>query len=121
MNDVFGLDISEGAIANLLVRIEDRLTTTVADIVTRIRQARTLGSDETSARVNGVNQWEWTFQNDEVCLHVIRPSRGADVMQAVLAGHCPQVWVSDLFSAQKTHPAQEWQVRSLVAGLSVWH
>jgi transposase len=24
--------------------------------------------------VNGQQQWEWVFQNREVCLHVIRPS-----------------------------------------------
>jgi transposase len=110
MNEVFGLEISEGAIANLLFRVKQQLSTTVNGIVTRLRQARMIGSDETSARVNGVNQWEWTFQNDEVCLHVIRPSRGGDVIREVLAGHRPEVWISDLFSAQKTHPAEDWQV-----------
>jgi transposase len=57
-----------------------------------------------------VNQWEWVFQNDDVCLHVIRPSRSGDVIEEVLAGHCPEVWMSDLFSAQKIHPAEAWQV-----------
>jgi transposase len=106
MKEVFGLEISEGAIANLLLHVKQQLSATVNGIVTRLRQARVIGSDETSARVNGVNQWEWTFQNDEICLHVIRPSRGGDVMTEVLAGHCPEVWISDLFSAQKTHPAE---------------
>jgi transposase len=110
MKEVFGLEISEGAIANLLLHVKQQLSTTVNGIVTRLRQARVIGSDETSARVNGVNQWEWTFQNDQICLHVIRPSRGGDVMTEVLAGHCPEVWISDLFSAQKTHPAEDWQV-----------
>lgn len=41
---------------------------------------------------------------------MIRPSRGAEVIFEVMAEHCPDVWVSDLFSAQKNHPAQEWQV-----------
>lgn len=110
MKEVFGLEISEGAIANLLQHVKQQLSTTVNGIVTRLRQARVIGSDETSARVKGVNQWEWTFQNDEICLHVIRPSRGGDVMTEVWAGHCPEVWISDLFSAQKTHPAEAWQV-----------
>jgi transposase len=110
MQEVFGLAISEGAIANLLLRVKQQSSSTVNGIVTRLRQARVIGSDETSARVKGVNQWEWTFQNDEICLHVIRPSRGGDVMTEVLAGHCPHVWISDLFSAQKTHPAEDWQV-----------
>jgi transposase len=110
MQEVFGLEISEGGIANLLRQVKQELDTTVNGIATRLRQARVIGSDETSARVQGINQWEWVFQNDELCLHVIRPSRGADVMREVLAGHRPEVWVSDLFSAQKTHPAEDWQV-----------
>jgi len=67
-------------------------------------------SDETSARVNGKNQWEWVFQNQEVCLHLIRPSRGQQVIDEVMDGHKPEIGVSDLFSAQKNHPAEQWQV-----------
>ena len=50
------------------------------------------------------------FQNDDLCFHIIRPSRGDDVIQEVMGNHQPEVWVSDLFSSQKTHPAQKWQV-----------
>ena len=31
-------------------------------------------------------------------------------MDEVLQGHRPQVWVSDLYSAQRNHPAEQWQV-----------
>jgi transposase len=110
LGEVFGLEISEGAIANLLLRVKEQLQSEVAGIVQRLRSSRLVCSDETSARVNGKNQWEWVFQNDQVCLHVIRPSRGGDVIREVMAEHRPQVWVSDLFSAQKTHPAEDWQV-----------
>ncbi len=60
--------------------------------------------------MNGKNQWEWVFQNDQVCLHVICPTRGKTVIDSVMAGHQPQIWVSELFSAQAAHPAQDWQV-----------
>jgi len=110
MANLYGLSISEGAIANLLQRVQTQLETPVARIVDRLRQARLVGSDETGARVNGKTQWEWVFQNEQVCLHVIRPSRGKAVIDAVMAGHRPQVWVSDLFSSQAAHPAQDWQV-----------
>jgi len=103
--DVFGLEMSEGAIANLLLRVKGQLQTEVDGILAALRSARLVGSDETSARVNGKNQWEWVFQNEQVCFHIIRPSRGGDVITEVMADHRPQVWVSDLFSAQKTHPA----------------
>ena len=40
---------------------------------------------------------------------MIRPCRGAKVVEEVMAGHRPQFWVSDLYSAQQNH-AKEWQV-----------
>lgn len=110
MQSVFGLKISQGAIANLFLRVKEQLKATVDDLVVRLRQSSVIGSDETSARVNGRNQWEWVFQNREVCMHVIRPSRGSEVIEEVLGGHQPEVWVSDLFSAQRKHPAPQWQV-----------
>ena len=107
---VCGLHISEGALANLFHGIKARLDHRVAEILTRLRSSRLICSDETSARVNGRNQWEWVFQNAEVCVHVIRPSRGQKVIQEVLGAHRPTVWVSDLYSAQQQHPAEQWQV-----------
>lgn len=110
MSDLYSLTLSEGAIANLLQRVQVQLTTPVDKIVERLRCARLVGSDETGARVNGKTQWEWVFQNDQVCLHVIRPSRGKAVIDSVMAGHRPQIWLSDLFSSQAAHPAEDWQV-----------
>ncbi len=110
LSEVFGLEISEGGIANLLTRVKGQLETEVDGILEVLRSARLVCSDETSARVNGKNQWEWVFQNETVCFHIIRPSRGANVIEAVMESHRPKIWVSDLFSAQKTHPAESWQV-----------
>lgn len=110
MRELYGLSLSQGAIANLLQRVQVQLDPPIAQIVERLRRARLVGSDETGARVNGKTQWEWVFQNNQVCLHVIRPSRGKAVIDAVMAGHQPQIWVSDLFTAQAAHPAHDWQV-----------
>jgi transposase len=107
---VYGVPISEGALANLFRRVKGRLDDRVAEILTRLRSSRLIGSDETGARVNGRTQWEWVFQNAEVCVHVIRPSRGHGVIQEILGEHRPTIWVSDLYSAQKKHPAEQWQV-----------
>ena len=108
--DVFGLTISEGGIANVLSRVKTKLAPEVEGILGVLRTAAWVWGAETSARVDGKNQWEWVFQNDQLCLHVIRPSRGADVITEVMGNHQPDVWVSDLYSAQKTHPAAQWQV-----------
>jgi len=110
MAELYGLTLSEGAMANLLRRTHASLAAPISQIQARLRQSRLVCSDETSARVQGKNQWEWVFQNEQVCLHVIRPSRGKVVIDEAMAHHRPQVWVSDLFSAQKAHPAEHWQV-----------
>ena len=108
--EVFGLSISHGALGNLFKRSQAELAPEVNAILTRLQGSRLIASDETSARVSGNNQWEWVFQNEQVCLHVIRPSRGAQVIDEVMQEHQPEVWVSDLFSAQANHPAKAWQV-----------
>ncbi|MEY2984504.1 MAG: hypothetical protein RLZZ568_1121, partial [Cyanobacteriota bacterium] len=110
MGELYGLKISEGAIASLLKRAKRKLEMPVERILARLQSADMVGSDETSARVNGKNWWEWVFQNEQVCFHVIRPSRGKKVIEEVMDGHNPTTWVSDLFSAQKAHPGENWQV-----------
>ncbi|MEG5139903.1 transposase, partial [Microcoleus sp. A6-C6] len=87
--EVFGIKISEGAIANLLVKVKTSLDDEVTQILQRLRRAKLICSDETSARVNGQWEWEWVFQNQDVCLHVIRPSRASGVMYEVLGEHRP--------------------------------
>ncbi len=106
---LFGLEISQGAIANIFQRVKGQLTKPVESILTRIQSSRIVCSDETSARVNGKNSWEWVFQNKQYAYHVIRPSRGAKVVGEVMDGHRPTYWASDLYSAQKNH-GEKWQV-----------
>jgi transposase len=110
MEEVFHIQISQGAIANLLTRVREKLQNPVRQILERLQQSRLVCSDETSARVEGKTQWEWVFQNERVCLHVIRASRGSQVIADVFPQTRPQIWVSDLYSAQCTHGAPQWQV-----------
>jgi len=110
LKEVFNLSISEGAIANLLSRVKARLAAPLDEIQSRLQYSALICSDETSARVQGKTEWEWVFQNPDVCFHVICPSRGANVIYAVLGEHTPTTWVSDMFSAQRCHPGQQWQV-----------
>jgi transposase len=88
--------ISEGALANLFQGVKIRLDQRVEEILTRLRSSRLICSDETGARVHGRTPWEWACQNAEVCVHVIRPSRGHGVIRQVLGDPRPTVWVSDL-------------------------
>jgi len=107
--DLFGLVISEGALDALFKRAKPSFDAEVAAILSRLRRSRVVYSDETSVRVGGKTWWNWVFGNDEVVLHVIRPSRGREVVDQVLDGHRPAIWVSDLLGSQQGH-AEEWQI-----------
>ena len=107
--ELFGLAISEGALDAAFRQGKLQVDADVARILARLRCARVVCSDETSVRVAGRTCWNWVFQNSEVVIHVVRNSRGADVVREVLDGHRPALWVSDLYSAQQGH-AEEWQI-----------
>jgi transposase len=107
--DLFGLEISEGAIANMFARTNGAFSDEVAAITDDLRQAEVVASDETGARVQGRTWWQWLFCSTSAVVHHIAPSRGKAVVREVLGAHIPAVWVSDRFSAQKGHGA-DWQV-----------
>src|ERR1035437_4790282 len=107
--DLFDLRISEGALDAAFRRARPQFDADVAAILARLRRARVIYSDETGVRIDGSGCWNWVFQNAEVVIHVVRRSRGADVVAEVLGGHRPALWVSDLYGAQQGH-AEHWQV-----------
>jgi transposase len=109
MLEVFGLTVSEGALDAMFQRSKNCLDAEVSAVLARLRRARVIYSDETGVRVNGKGHWNWVFQNTEVVIHVIRNSRGAGVVDEVMDGHRPVIWVSDLYGAQRGH-ADAWQV-----------
>jgi transposase len=95
-DDLYGLKISQAAMANLFQRVKPSFDAQFSAILARLRQSRIDCSDETGAPVKGRNAWEWVFQNDEVCVHVIGNSRAKAVAEEVMDGHGPAIWVSDL-------------------------
>lgn len=109
MGEVFGVTISEGAIANILARAGRRFLDEAAAIAGTVRASPVICSDETSARVEGRNWWEWVFVGEKAVLHHIVPSRAKAVVSDLMDGASPLVWVSDLYGAQQGH-GKDWQV-----------
>jgi transposase len=50
---LFGLTISQGAIANVLARVGEAITAPAERIAAEVRASQVIASDETSARVKG--------------------------------------------------------------------
>lgn len=108
--DWFGLRVSEGAIANALRRVAERLAPQAATIREQVRASPVIGSDETSARVNGQTWWQWVFQTPTATYHVIAPRRNGAVVEAFQAGTATGTWVSDLWKPQLNALAARHQV-----------
>src|ERR671933_1086205 len=107
---VFGLRISEGAIAAALARLAIRAGPEVTAIREAVRASPAINSDETGVRVDGRNWWHWVFQVPTASYHVIAPSRGSDVVMGFLGDARPEVWGSDAFPTQFAAPARQHQL-----------
>jgi transposase len=105
---LFGLTISQGAIANMLARVGEALRTPADRIAAEVRQSEVIASDETSARVKGKTWWQWTFGCATAVYFVMAETRGKCVPTAFLDGAKPKMWLSDRLPAQCRH-AEEHQ------------
>jgi transposase len=100
MSDLLGLEISEGALANMLEASGDAFARQTSLIRDRLLSGTILQSDETSARVGNKTWWTWVFHNGDSACFLIRPSRGKAVVGEFLGAVRPDFWVSDRLGAQ---------------------
>jgi transposase len=100
---LFGLTISQGAIANMLARVGKAVEAPAERIAAEVRASETIASDETSARVKGKTWWQWTFGCATAVAFVMAETRGKSVPTAFLAGARPKMWLSDRLPAQCKH------------------
>ena len=106
MDEVFGVTISEGAIANILARAEAPMIVAAEKIAQTVRASPVICSDETSARVDGKNWWQWVLLSSTAVYHLITDSRAAVVVTGFLQGATPEIWVADRYGGQNGHGAQ---------------
>ena len=103
LDEVFGLKVSQGALANMLKRSHEPFEIAKQDIIGDLRQAETVASDETGIRIEGLNGYQWVFISDQAIVHEAQLSRGAQVVRDIMGDHRPKIWLSDGYSAQQKH------------------
>jgi len=106
LDEVFGVTISEGTIANLLARAEAPMIAAAETIAEQIRASPVVASDETSARVKGKTWWQWVLLSSTAIYHLIADSRSGQVVTDFLRGVKPEIWVADRYAGQNGHGAQ---------------
>lgn len=110
LKEVFDLELSDGGQACILERAGDAAQPLAETIRQAVRQSRTVGSDETSARKDGQNWWQWVFRSEHGVYHLIRPSRGEDVIQEMMGEWRVSTWVCDCWAPQLKAPAERFQL-----------
>ena len=110
LSDLFGLEISEGALANILHDSAPAFETQANAIKRHLLSGSVLQSDETSARVGKRTFWTWVFHHADSACFVTVASRGKKVVEAFLGDIRPEVWVSDRFGAQMGWARTDHQV-----------
>ena len=76
LNDVFGVPIRAGTIANNVKEFAHKSKATLHEIAQRLKHSTILHCDETSIRVNGKKQWLHTASDGEATYNTIHPRRG---------------------------------------------
>jgi transposase len=101
--DAFGLSVSEGALMNMFIRSHPRFEIEAEKAKAILRAARVVASDETGVRIEGTNSYHWVFHCKDAVVHQPDYSRAARVVDEMMGGHVPEVWISDRYSAQQSH------------------
>jgi transposase len=110
LRDLFGTVLSEGGEVAILERAGAAAQPEAEAIGEQVRQSAVIGSDETSARVNGRNWWEWVFESLAGEYHLIVPSRGQDVIDTFMGERRAEVWRCDCWKPQLNAPADQHQI-----------
>lgn len=110
LGELHGVTLSEGAVAAILKRGGQQAQPVAEQIKQQVITSQVVKSDETSARVQGRNWWQWVFLSDAGVYHTIVPTRGAAEIAAVMGSFCVEVWVCDCFGSQLKAPAKVFQL-----------
>jgi transposase len=110
LDEIFGLTLSEGGAVSIVERAGKAAEGEAEAIGEQVRQSKVIGSDETSARVHGKNWWQWVFVGQNCEYHLIKPSRGSNVVKEFMRECEAEVWVCDCWKAQLNAPARKHQI-----------
>jgi transposase len=109
-SDLLGLEISEGALVNMLDDSKQAFARAASLIRARLLAGTILQSDETSVRVGKRTWWTWVFHHAEDACFVIHPNRSRAVVEQFLGEHRPDFWVSDRLASQMGWAKKDHQV-----------
>jgi transposase len=98
-DQLFGISLTRGACAQIVLRASRRLRPAYAAIEERLSQSATITPDETGWRVGGQPAWLHGWVGDDVTCYVIGPQRSADALAGVIGWDWTGVLIHDGFAS----------------------
>jgi transposase len=107
--DMFGLEISEGALVNILKAGQAAFSEQTDRFKTDLAAGTVIASDETGMRVGKANRWLWVFHHGPTALFLGDQSRAKTVVEDFLGDWRPDFWISDRYGGQMGWAAKDHQ------------
>jgi transposase len=100
LQTLFGITLSRGACAQIVLRAGRRLQPAYREIQGRLRDSAVITPDETGWRIGGHPAWlhAWVGDDSVTCYH-IDPHRSADALEHVVGSAWPGTFVHDGWSS----------------------
>jgi transposase len=98
-DEVLGLSISRSQLANVIQKASAAFAGPYAELREALAEQPQVGSDESGHRDRGNKLWVWCFRARQFTVFHIDPSRGSEVLKAILTQTFGGVVGSDYFSA----------------------
>ncbi len=97
---IYRLNMSQGTIQNILVRVTKALKPAYDLIKLKIEQSAYVGGDETSVKVNGIKCWMWALQNSLLTFIACTSNRAFETLEKLFPKGLPNTIVGhDCYSA----------------------
>ncbi len=99
LGTLFGIDLSRGASAQIVLRVGERLEPAYQEIRRATRGAGRLVVDETGWRVGGAPAWLHVWVSEQATCYAIDPRRSADALEGVIGPDYDGQLVHDGFAS----------------------
>ena len=110
LRDLLGLEISEGALVNILRAGRPAFSEQVGRIKAALFAGTAIASDETGVRVGKTNWWLWVFHHAASAVFVADRRRSRAVVETFLGDWRPDYWISDRYAGQMDWARRAHQV-----------
>jgi len=110
LQDLFGVDMSVGAVQAICEEVSDAVAPAVAQVKADVEASPAANADETGWRQNGDMNWLWTATTPDSAFFVLAPDRGHPALSRLLSENFDGILTSDRWVAYKQFPDERRQL-----------